>query len=353
MKAVQLMEPRVVEVAADVPEPALCEGDDCIVEVEVAGICGTDLHPYRGHIPGFAPGTVMGHEFVGTVVEAGGELTKRRVGDRVVVSDIVACGRCALCATGRHYQCSEVQLFGYDRVVGDYLPGGQAEFVRVPHADLTTFDVPPGVTPHAALFAGDVLTTALAAVEAAAGESRDSLAVVGCGPVGLAAVLCGRWAGFEQVVAIDDAPLRRAAASTLGATPLNGGKSVGTALPVEDAVRDVLQSRGASAVVEAVGASAALATSIEIAAPNARIASVGAHHGDGTPIPLETAFGRELTIQFVVGNPLALAPRVLGLMAADELDPTPIISDVIPLDDAPAGYMSFDHRQAIKVLLEP
>ncbi|MEX0825736.1 MAG: alcohol dehydrogenase catalytic domain-containing protein [Acidimicrobiia bacterium] len=344
MRAVRLMAPGHVVVDRDAPEPELRDAGDCIIEVDVAGICGTDLHPYRGHIANFTPRTIMGHEFVGRIVAAGSGVERRRLGELVVVSDLVACGACAYCAADQHYQCREVQLFGYGDVVGAYLPGGQAERVRVPRADLATFPVPEGLSPRSAVFAADVLTTAFAAVEFAAGERSGSLAVVGCGPVGLAVVLCGLWKGFERIVAIDTDASRRVAASRLGAT--------GVAADADEAA-ELLPTRGAHAVVEAVGASQALATAVEIAGPRAWISSVGAPHGTGASLPAETAFGRELTLRFIVGNPLALAPRVLSLMASGELDPAPIVSHVLALDDAPAGYAAFDRRGAVKVLLEP
>src|SRR5262249_34824245 len=148
--------PGDVAVVGHLPEPELSGPRDAVVRVTRSAICGTDLHPYRGEIPGFEPGTVLGPEFTGVVVEAGVAVPSAPV-ERVLASDLVACGRCRVCARGWHYHCPEVTLFGYSTVVGPSLPGGQAEHVRVPFADVVLSRCPDGLSDEHVLFAGDVL----------------------------------------------------------------------------------------------------------------------------------------------------------------------------------------------------
>ncbi|MET7399556.1 alcohol dehydrogenase catalytic domain-containing protein [Dactylosporangium sp. NPDC005572] len=335
--------PRRVRVRCDLPEPPRCGPGDALVRVTCAAICGTDLHPYRGEIPGFAPGTVLGHEFVGTVVAAGAD-AGHRPGDEVFASDLISCGTCRVCARGWHYQCPSATLFGYSTVVGAAVDGGQADLVLVPHAAHVLARRPASVTPEQALFVCDTLTTAHTAIRRSSVTPGDSVAVVGGGPVGLLSAMCAREAGAARVVVADPLPARRAAAEALG-----------FAAVAPDGLADALAASGgpADAVVEAVGSSAALAQAMLVAGPRGRIAVVGAHHATDAPLPTGTGFARELTVRFVVGDPIADRAPALELISSGRLDPAALVSHRFPLDEAPAAYDLFDRGGALKVVLYP
>jgi 2-desacetyl-2-hydroxyethyl bacteriochlorophyllide A dehydrogenase len=339
MKAVVYQGPGSVTVE-DVPRPRLTHPRDAVVRVTRAAICGTDLHPYRGEIPDFAAGTVLGHEFAGVVHEAGAEVPFA-VGQRVFASDIVACGRCADCARGWHYQCPAVSLFGYSTVVGAYVAGGQAEYVRVPFADVVLAATPDGVGDEQALFAGDVLATGYAAARDAGVRPGDVVAVVGAGPVGLLAAMCAAVCGAARVVVADPAPERRQRA-----------ESAGFAAVTPERLPAAVGGRGADAVIEAVGSDAALGCALRAAGPRATVSVVGAHHSAAAPFPTGTAFARELTVRFTVGDPIALREPVLALVAAGRIDPASVVSHRLPLLDAVKGYELFDRRHAFKVVLD-
>ncbi|GAA2869039.1 dehydrogenase [Actinoplanes cyaneus] len=340
MRGITFQEPGRVSVT-ELPMPRITHPRDAIVRVTRTAICGTDLHPYRGEIPGFAAGTVLGHEFAGTVHEAGDEVPFAP-GQRVFASDIVACGRCARCARGWHYHCPQVSLFGYDKVVGSCLPGGQAEFVRVPFADVVLAATPDAVSDEQALFVGDVLTTGYTAVRAAGVRAGDTVAVVGAGPVGLLAALCARAAGATTVTVADPDSGRRSLARSLDLLAVTPGELVAAA-----------DRGGAARVVEAVGSDAALDAALRAAAPRATVAVVGAHQSPGMPFPTGLAFGRELTVRFAVGNPLSSREPVLALVAAGRVDPSIVVSHRLPLSEGPLAYRLFDSREATKVVLDP
>jgi 2-desacetyl-2-hydroxyethyl bacteriochlorophyllide A dehydrogenase len=334
MRGVVYQDPGRVEVR-DLPMPRLEDPRDAIVRVHTAGICGTDLHPYRGAIPGFAPGTVLGHEFAGTIHEVGSEVPFAP-GDRVFASDIVACGECGQCEQGRHYQCASVSLFGYSDVVGQPVQGGQAEFVRVPFADVVLYSVPDTVSDDQVVFVGDLLSTAYAAVRNADVTQGGRVAVVGSGALGLLAALCSRVVGAQETVVADPDPRRRAWAAELG---------FATATPEQ--IRDL----GADSVIEAVGNDGALETALAATGPGATIAVAGSHHSEAAPFRSGLAFARELTIRFTVGDPLNLRAEVLDLLVTGAVDPSVVVSDRLPLSAAAQAYAMFDSHNALKVIL--
>ncbi|HEV7762713.1 MAG TPA: alcohol dehydrogenase catalytic domain-containing protein [Acidimicrobiales bacterium] len=347
MKATSLRRPGRIELV-DVPWPEVGSPRDAVVRVTRSAICGTDLHPYRGEIPGFRPDTIMGHELVGVVEDAGpeAELAGVAVGSRVVASDVIACGSCWWCGHDAHYQCPHVSLFGYGEVVGSYVPGGQAEAVRVPFADTVLTPVPEDVDDDSALFVGDVLTTGWTAAAEAGVAGGDVVAVVGCGPVGLCAVLSAQLLGAATVVGVDGQAARRDAAAGLGAV---------AAAP--DAARAVLDDltdgRGADRVIEAVGSPAALAGALALARARGVVAAVGAHHEPAFPLDTGDAFGRELTLRFAVGDPIRWGGVLFAHLAAGRLDPARLVSHRLPLADAADAYALFDRGEATKVLLLP
>ncbi|TDB74924.1 alcohol dehydrogenase catalytic domain-containing protein [Micromonospora sp. KC723] len=343
MRAVVYHGPGSVRVD-EVERPRIQHPRDVIVRVTRTAVCGTDLHPYRGELPDFTPGTVLGHEFAGTVHEAGAQ-APFAAGTRVFASDVVACGRCPACARGWHYQCPAVTLFGCADVVGAPLAGGQAEFVRVPFADVVLAATPDDVTDEQALFVGDVLTTGLAAVHGAEVAPGDLVAVVGAGPLGLLAGLCAVTAGAARVVVADPVPARRDRAAGFGFTAVAPEQ-------LDEAVRDA-GGRGADAVIEAVGSDAALDCAVRAAAPHATVCAVGVHHSTAMPFPTGLAFARELTVRFAVGDPIRMREQVLALIRSGRLDPSRIVTHRLPLADAATAYRLFDRRDAFKVVLCP
>src|SRR5579859_2206189 len=214
MRAVRASNAGAVEVI-DVAEPRLQDPGDAVVHVTAAAICGADLFPIHGMTPGFDYQTVLGHEFAGTVVDAGTSVGRVRVGQRVVCSSTVSCGTCGHCRAGRPAQCEQRSLFGYSGVY-PRLDGGQAEFVRVPMADRCLLPLPDAVRDEQALFLADILPTGFAAVRNSGPVLSDTIVVVGCGPVGLMAVLCAAGPG-GGVIAVDGVPARRKLAGEFGA----------------------------------------------------------------------------------------------------------------------------------------
>ena len=337
--------PYDVELREDLPEPRLTGPRDAVVRVTRSAICGTDLHAYRGELPGFGVGTVLGHEFVGVVVEAGAEVPYA-AGQRVTASDLIACGRCAACARGWHYQCREVTLFGYSTVVGKPVDGAQAEYVRVPFADVVLGACPDDVTDEQALFTGDVLATGYIAAARAAITPGDTVAVVGGGTVGVMAGLCARVFGAATVVVADPSPVRREAVAGYG---LRAVEPDG----LREMVTTVSHGRGAPAVIEAVGTDKALTLAMATVAPRGTVVAVGAHHNPAAPLDTGQAFARELTLRFAVGDPIAVRDEVLALVRSGQVDPTVVISHRLPLDEVAHGYELFHRRKATKVVLTP
>nr|WP_223243539.1 alcohol dehydrogenase family protein [Streptomyces sp. CBMA123] len=339
--------PRDVRIV-EAPVPALTGPGDALVRVVRSAVCGTDLHPYRGEIPGFTPGTVTGHEFTGVVERVGAGVRGFRPGDRVVASDVIACGSCWYCARGWHYQCAEVGLFGYDTVVGTTpVAGGHAEYVRIPFADTVLSAIPDEVTDEQALFVGDILATGYAAAERAGIRPGDVVAVVGCGPVGLMALKAAQLMGAAEVLAIDPAESRRATAAAQGAVPLATGDDLA------EKVRALTEGRGADVVLEAVGVDASLRSALEIVRPLGTVCAVGAHASEAMPMPTGLAFGKELTLRFAVGDPISSRDRLMRLIRTGRIDPTFLISHRLPLAEAVEGFKLFDAGHAMKVVLVP
>ncbi|MGH3155677.1 MAG: alcohol dehydrogenase catalytic domain-containing protein [Streptosporangiaceae bacterium] len=343
MQAAVFVGARQVELRTDLAVPVITDARDAVVRITRSAICGTDLSAYRGHLPQFAPGTILGHEFTGVVVEAGAA-AGHKPGLRVVGSDIVACGRCPACIHGWHYQCPEVTLFGYSTVVGRPLAGAQAEYVRVPNADVVLAEIPAGLTDEQALFTGDVLATGFQASCAAGFRLGDTVAVVGGGPLGVTAGLCAHVAGAGAVIVAEPNPARRAAVAEHGLLPAEPDD-------LARVVREASGGRGARAVIEAVGTDAALGLALDVAGPHSTVIVIGAHHAQDFPFPTGAGFARELTVRFVVGNPILVRDELFALIRSGRLDPTVIVSHRLPLSDAVHAYRLFDRQEATKVVL--
>ncbi len=343
MKAVVLHAPGEIGVE-DVAEPCLREPGDAIVRVRATAICGADLLPFHGLTPGFEAGTVLGHEFAGEVVEVGDAVASLRPGDRVVNTSMTSDGTCSSCRAGRVTQCTGRALFGYSGVY-PRLDGGQAEFVRVPQAERTLQRLPDQVGDEAAVFLADILPTGYGAVARGAVQEGDTVVVVGCGPVGLMAVLCARGVA-GRLIAVDAIPARRELAERLGA------ESVAPSSAAE-AVAAATGGLGADVVIEAAGSPRALEASLRLARGRGVVSVVGAHFEPDYPLDNALMFERELTLRFTIGDPTADGPMLLARVAAGELDPTPVVSHRLPLADAAEAYRLFDERLATKVVLLP
>jgi 2-desacetyl-2-hydroxyethyl bacteriochlorophyllide A dehydrogenase len=342
MRGTVYLGPRQVRLS-DLPDPQVKSARDAVIRVTRSAICGTDLHAYRGELPGFGIGTVLGHEFTGVVLEAGSEVPLRP-GQRVTASDIIACGRCAACVRGWHYQCPGVTLFGYSTVVGRPVDGGQAEYVRVPCADVVLSACPDDLSDEQVLFTGDILPTGFVAAQRAQIVPGDTVAVVGGGPVGTIAALCAMVSGAGHAVVAEPHRARRQALADNGLQ----------AVPPRDlatVIDAVSRGRGAPAVIEAVGSDEALSLAIAVAAPRATVVCVGAHHSTAAPFPSGSAFARELTVRFAVGDPILVRDQVTALVQAGRLDPTVLISHRLPLADVTYAYDLYDRREATKVVL--
>ncbi len=343
MKAVVLRAPGDVGVD-EVAEPAIVADDDAIVAVRATAICGADLFPYHGLTPGFEEGTILGHEFAGEVVAVGPGVQRVRVGQRVVNASMISCGTCPSCRSARVTQCDGRALFGYSGVY-PRLDGGQAELVRVPVADRALRPLPDEVSDEAAVFLADILPTGYGAVARAGVSAGDTVAVVGCGPVGLMTILCAVHVG-ASVIAIDGIEARRGLAERLGAHAVDVASAA-------DAVSDATGGLGADVVVEAAGVPAALDASLRLARGRGTVSVVGAHFEPDYPLDNALMFERELTLRFSIGDPTADAGQLLDLVAAGTIDPAQVITHRLPLARAAEAYRLFDSREATKVVLAP
>jgi threonine dehydrogenase-like Zn-dependent dehydrogenase len=327
---------------AEVADPVLQRDTDAIVRVTHTAICGADLLPYHGYTPGFEMGTILGHEFVGVVADAGDALGSLALGARVVNTSMTSDGSCAHCRAGRPTQCESRALFGYSGVY-PRLDGGQADLVRVPRADRCLWAVPDGVSSEDAVFVADILPTGFLAVQRAGVGSGDVVAVLGCGPVGLMAVLCAVGTA-RRVIAVDAIAARRAIAESLGAQAIDPAEAV-------EAVAAATAGLGADAVIEASGSPAALAASFGLVRPQGVVAVVGAHFEPDFPLNNAVMFEKEITLSFAIGNPGRDRERLLAMIQDGVLRPSAVISDTVPLERAAEAYRAFDAREATKVVL--
>ena len=344
MRAVTFQAPGEVRIE-EKPDPEVEAADDAVVRVEASGICGSDLHIYHGRVP-VEPGFTIGHELVGTVLAAGPDVERAAVGDRVLGCFHVACATCAACLRCDYHRCERGRTFGHGAKLGG-LQGAQAERLLVPRANLTLRRVPQGMTDEVALFAGDVMGTGYHAVAHAGTRSGDTVAVLGLGPVGLCAVQAAVAAGATKVLAVDSVEARLAMAERFGATPLH--------LTEDDPKRDVRAAtggRGVDVVVDAVGDPGPLAMAISLARDAGTVSGIGAYAGQGE-VPIGLAWLKGLTLRLGLANVIAHVDRVLGLIEAGRLDPSPLVTHHMKLEQAAEAYRLYDDREALKVVLTP
>lgn len=373
-----------------VSDPAILNPGDAIIKVSSTAICGSDLHLYNGVVPSMEQGDILGHEFMGEVVEVGAAVRKLKVGERVVVPFPIACGRCFFCEQQLYSVCensnpnaymaekmwghSGAGIFGYSHLTGGYA-GGQAEYVRVPFADVGPIQVPDELKDEQVLFLSDILPTGYMAAEACAIAPGQVVAVWGCGPVGQFAIQSAFLLGAERVIAIDHYPERlRMARELSGAETLHFD-----AVDVPDALREMTGGRGPDACIDAVGMEAhgsgisyiydrlkqtmklesdrptALREAL-MACRNGGVVSVpGVYGGFSDKIPFGSIMNRSLTIKTGQTHVQRYMQPLLERIQRGELDPGAIISHHLSLDEAPHGYEIFQKKQeqCIKVVLHP
>ena len=374
----------------EVPDPKIEDGRDAIIKVTACAICGSDLHIYDGVIPSMEHGDIVGHETMGEVVEVGRENTKLKVGDRVVVPFTISCGECFFCRRGFYSGCersnpnkdkaakvwgnSPAGLFGYSHLLGGY-SGGQAEYLRVPFADVGPIKVPDGLTDEQVLFLSDIFPTGYMAADFCNIQRGDTIAIWGCGPVGQMAIRSAFLLGAERVIAIDTVPGRLALASSAGAVTLDFMDE-----DIYDRIMELTGGRGADACIDAVGTEPATTASFDSVIDRIKVATfmgtdrphvlrqaihccrnfgtvsvVGVYGGFLDKIPFGSAINRGLTFRMAQTPVQRYLPELLDRIQNGEMDPSFVITHRGSLEDGPELYKTFRDKQdgCIKVVLKP
>ena len=374
----------------DVPDPKILNPRDAIIKVTTTAICGSDLHLYDGYIPTMQKGDILGHEFMGEVVETGSAVTNLKIGDRVVVPFTISCGRCFFCQRGLWSACdnsnpnaamaetlygfSPSGLFGYSHMMGGYA-GGQAEYVRVPFADVGPTKIPDGLADEQVLFLSDIFPTGYMAAENCNIQRGDTIAVWGCGPVGQFAIKSAFLLGAQRVIAIDDNPdrLRMAAKDGLAETlnfsdqdifeklkSMTGGMGPDACI---DAVGleahatsiDALYDRAKAAMFLATDRPHALRQAIYSCRKGGTVSVPGVYGGLLDKFPFGSAFSKGLTFKMGQTHVHRYMQQLLELIELGQIDPSFVITHRLSLDEAPEAYQTFkEHNDGcIKVILKP
>lgn len=387
MKANCWIKKNKVEVQ-DVPEPKLINGRDAIVKITSTAICGSDLHLVDGFVPSMERGDILGHEFMGEVVDVGRDVNNLKVGDRVVVPFPISCGNCWACANEMYSLCensnpnawmaekmwgySPCGIFGYSHLTGGY-PGGQAEYARVPFADVGPLKVPEGMTDEQVLFLSDIFPTGYMAADNCNIKPGDTVAVWGCGPVGQFAIASAYLLGAERVIAIDRFPYRLQIAKERAKAEVLNYEQV----DVLEALREMTGGRGPDACIDAVGMEAhtpgpmywmdrtkqaarletdrpyVLREAIHACRNGGTVSVVGVYGGFIDQFPIGAVMNRALTIKTGQAHVQRYMKPLLEHIQNGDIDPTFIITHRMKLDDAPLGYELFQKKQddCLKVVL--
>jgi threonine dehydrogenase-like Zn-dependent dehydrogenase len=375
----------------DVPDPTIQDSRDAIVKVTLTAICGSDLHLYDGYIPTMEDGDILGHEFMGEVVEVGSDVPNLRVGDRVVVPFPISCGQCFFCQRGLFSVCersnpnakmaselwghSPAGIYGYSHLTGGYA-GGQSEYVRVPYADVGPITVPEGLSDEQVLFLSDIFPTGWMAAENCDIKPGDTVAVWGCGPVGQFTIKSALMQGAGRVIAIDRFPERlRLAREWGGAETINYEE----ADDVLDVLKEITAGRGPDACVDAVGLEAhdsglagaydkvkqtvrletdrptALRQVIMACRNGGNVSVAGVYGGFLDKVPFGSVMNRSLTIRTGQTHVQRYMRPLLERIESGEIDPSGVITHRLELDQAPEGYEMFKNKQdgCIKVVMKP
>ena len=344
MRAVTYQAPGEVRVD-EKPEPEVGSPDEAVIRVEATGVCGSDLHIYHGRVA-IEPGFTIGHEYVGTVLATGDDVTRVAEGDRVLGTFLTACGECFFCRRGVFQQCDRGGVFGHGAALGS-LQGAQADQLLVPGADITLRKVPEGLTDDVALFAGDVMGTGYHSVDALGLEPGSSAAVLGLGPVGLCAVQAAKAGGADRVIAIDTVEERLKMAKSFGAVPLHLTED-----DVRARVKEETEGRGVDGTIDAVGHPDALDMACRLTRKAGTVSATGVY---AEPIQLHMGIVwiKGLTLKTGQANVIAYVDPVLERLESGELDPTPLVTHHMKLDDAPEAYQVYDRHEALKIVLTP
>jgi alcohol dehydrogenase len=321
------------------PMPELKAATDAIVKVSTTTICGTDLHILKGDVPTCPPSRILGHEAVGVVDAVGAGVTVFRPGDHVLVSCISACGRCEYCRRGMYSHCA---TGGW--ILGNEIDGTQAEFVRIPHADTSLYRVPEGLAEEAMVMLSDILPTGFeCGVLNDKVEPGSTVAIVGAGPIGLAALLTAQFYAPAEIIMVDPDENRLRAAKRFGAT-----KTVAAAANATDAVLRLTGGRGVDTAIEAVGVPASFITCETIVAPGGTIANVGVH-GTKVDLHLERLWSQNITITTRLVDTVT-TPMLLKTVQAGKIDPTRLITHRFRFDQMLDAYETFGHAATTEAL---
>ncbi len=373
-----------------VPDPIIEEGRDAIIKVTSCAICGSDLHLYGGFVPGMENGDIMGHEFMGEVMEVGKDNKKLKVGDRVVVPFTICCGECYQCQRGNWSVCERTNrkkdladkafghttagLFGYTHLTGGY-PGGQAEYVRVPWADVSSIVIPDELSDQQVLFLGDIFTTGWQAAVNCDIEPTDWVGVWGAGPVGQFCIKSAFMLGAEKVFIVDNVPERLAMAAASGAIPINFDEE-----SVLERINELTKGLGPDKCIDAVGLEAHATRSIDsmydrvkqavmlesdrphvlreilyVCRPAGIVSIPGVYGGFDDKIPLGAMMNKGLTIRTGQTHVNRYSADLLNRIAEGEIDPSFVITHTVDLDRGPEFYKTFRDKEdgCIKVVLKP
>lgn len=373
-----------------VPDPKIINPRDAIIKITLTAICGSDLHLYDGFIPLMQSGDILGHEFMGEVVDVGSEVKRIKVGDRVVVPFTIACGNCFFCQKDLWSLCDNTNpnaaiaeklyghsasgLFGYSHIFGGYA-GGQAQYARVPFADVGLLKIPEGLTDEQVLFLTDIFPTGYMAAENCNIQPGDVVAVWGCGPVGLFAIKSAYMLGADRVIAIDRVPERLQMAKEFGKAEIVNYEEIDAG----EAVKEMTGGRGPDACIDAVGMEAhgtdaaaiydrvKQAVRLETDRPTAlrqvivacrkggTVSMPGVYGGLLDKVPFGAAFSKGLTFKMGQTHVHRYLTPLLERIQNGEIDPSYIITHRMKLEDAPKGYEIFKQKKdnCIKIVLDP
>lgn len=374
-----------------VPDPQIINPQDAIIKITRTAICGSDLHLYNGYIPTMQSGDILGHEFMGEVVEVGPEVHNLQIGDRVVIPFTIACGHCFFCEHQLWSLCDNSNpnawmaeemwgytgsgLFGYSHLTGGYA-GGQAEYARVPFADVGPYKVPEGLSDEQVLFLTDIFPTGYMAAENCDIQPGDTVAIWGCGPVGQFAIRSAYLLGAERVIAIDRVPERLNMAKVLSKAEIIDYSQDDN---IQEILREMTGGRGPDACIDAVGMEAhgygldakydwakqqvrlqtdrptALRSCIQACRKGGTVSIPGVYGGVIDKVPLGSAFNKGLTFKMGQTHVMRYLPRLMEHIQNGDIDPSYIITHRLPLDDAAHAYQIFRNKEegCIKVVLQP
>ncbi len=330
-----------------VDDPSILSPTDAIVKVKLCAICGSDLHVYREHEKGLDHGTVMGHEFVGEIVETGKAVTNLQKGDKVVSPFSTNCGHCYYCQIGLTCRCEHSQLYGWVEH-GQGLHGTQAEYVRVPLAEGSLMKYDSSISDAAALFTGDIMATGYHCAAMAEIKEDGTYVVMGCGPVGLMAILGAFDQGAKEVFAIDAVAERLDQAKAYGAIPINFQKEEVVAI-----LQKATKGRGVDAVMDAVGSDDAARLAYELIRAGGIISTVGVHNSDHMAFNPVEAYNKNLTYKIGRCPARHYMPMLLDKLQKGKMDTSAIITHRLPLSAGPQAYEMFDQKKdgCLKILL--